>query len=55
MFTPSENVSKIFVSYLKEDGAEQKHNIAPKGPRERRLQALIGKKKDEAEESEDEA
>jgi len=39
--TESEKICKLLYAVIQEDGGIAKHNIAPKGPRERRLAMLL--------------
>ena len=46
----ADNIGKMLLEYLIADGAEQKHNIIPRGPRERRMSTFLAKKEEDQEE-----
>ncbi len=52
--TKMDDLSKILVWSLKKDGGEVKNGIEPKGPRERRLEAIFRKALNEEEKEETE-
>jgi hypothetical protein len=37
----SKEVTRTLIKLMKEDGAEEKHTVAPKGPRERRIEEFL--------------